>query len=68
MRHGLLHGRGAKVVHVGYMGVLHGGRRRLLWWTAVVVCSESRGPKSRRVRRARADVTSYCTVVIETKQ
>lgn len=28
VRHGLLHGRGAKVVHVGYVRVLHGGRRR----------------------------------------
>jgi hypothetical protein len=28
VRHGLLHGRSAKVVHVGYVRVLHGGRRR----------------------------------------
>ena len=30
VRHGLLHGRGAKVVHVGYVRVLHRGRRWLL--------------------------------------
>jgi hypothetical protein len=29
VRHGLLHRRGAEVVHVGYVRVLH-GRRRLL--------------------------------------
>jgi len=44
MRHGLLHGRGAEVVHVGYVRVLHGGRRRLLW-RAVRAVGRSRASK-----------------------
>jgi hypothetical protein len=31
MRHGLLHRRSAKGVHIRYVRVLHRGRRRLLW-------------------------------------
>ena len=51
VRHGLLHGRGAKVVHVGDVRILHDGRRRRL--PAMMVCSESRRPESRKLKGAR---------------